>query len=115
MQNRNNGMQYHHVGIPTTIPRPGEVHVPHLKLYVVPYDTNPYGIEWIRFEPDADTPEIVKTIPHVAFVVDNLEAAIAGQDLLIPPTSPSDGVRVAFVRVNGAPVEFLEFADRNDG
>lgn len=100
-------MKYHHVGIPTTEPREDEIHVPHLKMYVVPYDSNPYGIEWIRFEPDAPYPELVKTVPHVAFVVDDLEAAIAGHDLLIAPNSPSDGVQVAFVVVNGAPVEFL--------
>lgn len=109
MKNGNSGMQYHHVGIPTTVSRPGEIHVPHLKLYVVPYDSNPYGIEWIRFEPGSNAPEVVKTIPHVAFTVENLEVAIAGQDILIPPASPSPGVQVAFILVNGAPVEFLEY------
>lgn len=104
-------MQYHHVGIPTTVSRPDEIHVPHLKLYVVPYDTNPYGIEWIRFEAENGSPDLVKTIPHVAFTVKDLDAAIAGKELLIPPTSPSDGVRVAFILVNGAPVEFLEYGD----
>ena len=111
MSCENNGLRYHHVGIPTTVSRPGEIHLPHLKLYVVPYDTNPYGIEWIRFEADADSPEVVKTVPHVAFTVEDLDAAIAGQEVLIPPTSPSDGVRVAFILVNGAPVEFLEYED----
>ena len=100
-------MQYHHTGIPTTRSREGEIHVPHLKLYVVPYDTNPFGIEWIRFERDADYPELVKTIPHVAFVVDDLEQAINGYNILIPPNCPGPGVRVAFVEVNGAPVEFM--------
>jgi hypothetical protein len=32
---------------------------------------------------------------------------------LIPPNSPSDGVRVAFIVQNGAPIELLEFTDPN--
>jgi len=32
----------------------------------------------MKFEPDCPLPELVKTVPHVAFVVDDLKAAIAG-------------------------------------
>lgn len=34
--------------------------------------------------------------------------ALAGQEILIQPNSPSRGVVVAFVLCNGAPVEFLQ-------
>jgi hypothetical protein len=51
----------------------------------------------------------VKTIPHVAFVVNDLEKTIVGREILIHPNSPSKGVTVAFVIDNGAPVEFLQF------
>ncbi len=33
--------------------------------------------------------------------------------LLFWCNSPSDGVRVAFIVENGAPIEFLEFSDPN--
>ena len=102
-------MQYHHVGIPTDEPREGEHYIPHLKMYVVSFDSNPFGIEWIRFDPDADFPEVVKRIPHVAFVVDDLDRMLVDREVIIPPTSPSAGVRVAFILENGAPVEFLEY------
>ncbi len=62
----------------------------------------------MRFDPDCPLPDLVKTVPHVAFVVDDLEEAIAGKEILIKPNSPSEGVRVAFIVENGAPVEFLE-------
>jgi hypothetical protein len=39
--------------------------------------------------------------------------ANAGREILIPPNSPSDGVRVAFIVENGAPIELLEFTDPN--
>ena len=63
----------------------------------------------MRFEEDAKVPELVRAVPHVAFEVEDLEAALAGREVLIPPNSPSPGVTVAFVVDNGAPVELLEF------
>jgi len=103
------GWRYHHVGIPHTDPRPGERHLAHLGVHVCGFETSPCGIEWMRFDPDCAVPDLVKTVPHVAFAVDDLEAALAGQQILIAPTSPSDGVRVAFVVQDGAPIELLEF------
>ena len=104
---------YHHIGIPTEHPRAHERYLSHLKRYVSGYETSEYGIEWMRFEPDCPLPDLVKTVPHVAFQVDDLDAAILGREVLIPPNSPSPRMRVAFIVENGAPVEFLE--DHTDG
>ena len=48
------------------------------------------------------------TVAHVAFEVDDLAAAIDGQKVIIEPNSPSDGVLVAFIEGNGAPVELMQ-------
>ena len=66
----------------------------------------------MRFEPDCSLPAIVQTVPHVAFEVNDLDQALVGHEVLIQPISPSDGVRVAFILVNGAPVEFLEYEEQ---
>ncbi len=100
--------RYHHLGIPTEHLRPHERYLPHLKMYVSGYETSEYGIEWMRFEPDCPLPDLIKKVPHGAFRVDDLERALQGRDVLIPPNSPSPGIRVAFIVENGAPVEFLE-------
>lgn len=42
--------------------------------------------------------------------IPDLEAALDGKDVLIEPNSPSEGIRVAFVVEDGAPVEFIEIA-----
>ncbi len=102
-------MRYHHVGIPTTERHDGERYIEHLKLHVCPFDSNPYGVEWMRFDEDCTVPELVQRVPHVAFEVDDLAAAIEGKEILIAPTSPSEGVTVAFIVDNGAPIEFLEY------
>ena len=103
------GWRYHHIGIPYTQPRALEHHVAHLGVHVAGFETSPYGIEWIRFEPDCDVPEIVRTVPHIAFAVDDLNEALEGRQILIPPNEPSAGVRVAFILDDGAPVELLQF------
>jgi len=103
-------MRYHHLGIPTTSRRPGETYLPKYKAFCTDHEGNPFGIQWMRFEPDCPLPDLVKTVPHVAFQVDDLERALEGHEILIQPNSPSGGVLVAFVVCDGAPVEFLEFS-----
>ena len=104
-------MKFHHIGIPTSIARPGETYLPEFKLYCTDHESNPFGIQWMRYEEDCPLPELVRTVPHVAFEVDDLESAIAGHEVLIEPNSPSPGVIVAFVLSDGAPVEFLQYVD----
>jgi len=103
------GWRYHHMGIPTETPREGEVHLPALKIHVSGFESSPYGIQWMRFDADAPYPEIVKTVPHVAFEVDDLAAALKGKEILTSPNSPSEGVMVAMIVHNGTPVELLQF------
>ena len=84
------------------------MHLKHLKIYVSGYKESPYHIEWMRYEPDAPYPELVKTMPHVAFEVDDLEQELKGKKVIIEPNSPSPGVTVAFIEDHGAPVELLQ-------
>jgi hypothetical protein len=83
-----------------------------LKLRVAGFATSPYGIEWMRFDPGCRVSDLVRRVPHIAFEVDDLDAAVAGKTLLGPPTSPSAGVRVAMIEDDGAPVELIEFRKR---
>jgi hypothetical protein len=89
--------EYHHIGIPTQTQRKNETYLEEYRVYVSG-----------RFEPDSPLPELVQTVPHVAFRVDDLEAELKGKEVLIEPNSPSEGVRVAFIVNNGAPIEFIE-------
>ena len=63
----------------------------------------------MRYEEGCPLPELVQTVPHVAFEVEDLQEALAGQEILIEPNSPSPGVLVAFIVRDGAPVEFLQY------
>ncbi|MGR2952282.1 hypothetical protein ABMY23_22260 [Vibrio vulnificus] len=103
-------MKFNHLGIPTTERFDGEIDLPHLKMTVSDHENNPYGIQWQRFWADAPYPELVKTVPHTAFEVDDLMAEIKGKKVIIEPNSPSEGLLVAFIEVNGAPVELMEYS-----
>ena len=103
-------MKYNHLGIPTSGPFEGEINLPHLKMTVSDHENNPFGIQWQRYWEDAADPDLVKTIPHVAFEVNDLAAAVKGQKVIIKPNSPSEGLTVAFIEVNGAPIELMEYA-----
>ncbi len=106
-------MKFNHLGIPTKNAFEGEIDLPHLKMTVSDHENNPYGIQWQRYWGDAPYPELVKTVPHVAFVVDDLKKAIEGKNVIIQPNSPSEGLMVAFIEENGAPVELMQYENKN--
>ena len=108
------GWRYHHLGIPTSEKKPGERFLPGLKFYVSGFETSPFGVEWMRFEPDSPMHPLIQTVPHLAFEVDDLDRELQRRPfhLLQSPNSPSGGIRVAMVEHNGAPVELIEFTEK---
>ena len=104
------GWQYHHLGIPTEEKRADETYIEELGMHVSGFQISPFGVEWMRFEPNSPIPELVQTTPHLAFVVDDLEAELQGHEILLAPKSPSDGLTVAMIVDDGAPIELMEFS-----
>ena len=106
------GWKYHHLGIPTDRVMPNERYLPHLKFYVSGFDTSPFGIEWMRFDKDSPMSDIIKSVPHIAFEVDDIDKEFARHNFetLSEPSIPSDGVRAAMILHNGAPIELIEFS-----
>jgi hypothetical protein len=104
-------MKYHHIGVPTTSEMPGETYLPDYRFHCTDHESNPFGIQWMRYDKDCPLPEVVKSLPHIAFEVDDLEESIEGHEVIIEPNSPSKGVMVAFVLIEGLPVEFLQFTE----
>lgn len=105
------GWKYHHIGIPTHEQKQDEKYLSRFKLYVSGFDTSPFGIEWMRYEEGSPISELVQTVPHIAFEVEDLDYELAVHNLKVitPPNPPSEGVRVAMIEHNGAPVELIEF------
>ena len=103
------GWKFHHIGIPTNKPMPGEKYIDGFKMYVTGFDTSPYGIEWMRFEENSPISELIKTVPHIAFEVDDMEKALERKEILTETHTISNGIKVAMIVDNGAPIELPEF------
>ncbi|MGC1389613.1 MAG: hypothetical protein WA816_01115 [Bacteroidales bacterium] len=105
------GWKYHHLGIPTDKVMPEEVHLPQFGLFVSGFSSSPFGVEWMRFEENSPVDRLIQTVPHLAFEVVDLDYELSAHELKVitEPNSPSDGVRVAMIEHNGAPVELIEF------
>ena len=105
------GWKYHHLGIPTNTVMPGERYLPQFKLYVSGFSTSPFGIEWMRFEDDSPINPLIKRVPHIAFKVDDLEKELRtrGLTIITEPNQTAEGITVAMIEHNGAPIELIEF------
>jgi hypothetical protein len=104
------GWKYHHLGIPTKTIMPGEKYLPQFKIYVSGFSTSPFGVEWMRFEDDSPISALIKTVPHIAFEVDDLENELRtrGLKIITKPNQPAEGITVAMIEHNGAPIELIE-------
>lgn len=107
-------LTFHHVGIPTTEGLPAETYNSGLKMHATGYFETPYAMEWMEFDQDSTLPEIIRTQPHIAYVVEDLQRAIKGRQVILEPTSPYDGMTVAFVLEGRDLVEFIQF-DKPEG
>jgi len=105
------GWKFHHIGIPTDKKMPNERYIPQFKFYVSGFDSSPFGVEWMRFDADSPIDQLIQTVPHLAFIVQDLdyELSARGFRVITPPNPPSEGIRVAMVEHNDAPVELMEF------
>ena len=108
---KNWGWKYHHLGIPTKIKMPNERYIPHLKFHVSGFSSSPFGIEWMRFDNDSPFDKLIQTIPHIAFEVTDLDYEIVTHNLKVITESnfPAEGIKVAMIEHNGAPIELIEF------
>jgi hypothetical protein len=76
------GWRYQHLGVPTDVPMPGKYYLEYLEMYASGFETSPYGIEWMRFEQGSPVSELVRSVPHIAFAVDDLDSGSEGKQVL---------------------------------
>ena len=101
--------RFRHVGVITGQPQPGEIYVTQTKVHVTNPADHPYRVDYLRFELDSPVTGPVREQPHTAFAVDDLEAEIAGEQVLLGPFRAMEGLRVVFILKDGAVFEFMQF------
>ena len=101
--------KFHHVGLVTQTPVPGEMYFESLKVWGTSPDADPNRVEWVRFAPDsplAHTP--VAKMPHVSWQVDDLDQALKGKQVVVGPLQVGENIRIAYFMMDGALIEYLE-------
>ncbi|MCL2744675.1 MAG: hypothetical protein FWE67_12565 [Planctomycetaceae bacterium] len=79
-----------------------------LGVSVTPPDADPHQIEWLFFEDNSPMHKDIQTKNHIAFQVDDLDAAVKGYNVICQPFSAGPGVRLAFIENDGAVIELME-------
>jgi hypothetical protein len=74
-------VEFDHVGIPTAEKRPGMRFLEPKRLWLTSPADHPFRVEWLWYEADSPESELIRTFGEV---------------------------RVSFVEVDGAPVEFVQ-------
>ena len=100
-------MQFDHIGVPAA-KRDGMRYLESKRLWLTSPADHAYRVEWLCYEPESPEAELVRTTPHVAYRVASLEEALDGHRVIAEPFDVFGEVRVAFVEVDGAPVEFVQ-------
>lgn len=101
-------MEFDHIGIPAPEKRDGMRFLESKRLWLTSPADHPFRVEWLWYEPDSPEVELVRTVPHVAYRVASLEEAMADHRVVAKPFDVFGEVRVSFVEVDGAPVEFVQ-------
>lgn len=102
--------EFHHLGIPTTDPRPGERYSAVYGMYTADDPCANARVQWHRFEPSSPLHPLLKQAPHLAFRVSDLEKALTGKIVILGPYEPIPGFRVAAVADGGVAIELIETA-----
>jgi hypothetical protein len=85
------------------------------RVWVTSPRDHPYNVEFLRYEPDSRVTGPLRTEPHVAYRVDDVERAVEGHAVLLEPFDVGNGfLTAAFVAVDGVIVEFMQYANPNE-
>lgn len=99
--------EFHHLGIPVQDENTAGTLSAKAGMYTT---DNPgkFNIQWHRFTADSPLHPLLKTVPHVAFKVDDLMAAIQDEEVILGPYEPIDDYYVAVINDGGAPIELIQ-------
>jgi hypothetical protein len=110
--------RFDHIGLVTAEKKGGETFVEATRVWVTNPRASSCHVEWLRFEPDSPVTGLLRDEPHVAYRVDDVQRAIEGHNVLAEPFDPTgrgdNFLRVAFVEVDGAVVELMQYGNPDE-
>jgi hypothetical protein len=101
-------VEFDHIGIPAPAKREGMRYLEPKRLWLTSPADHPFRVKWLWYGPDSPERELVRSVSHVAYRVHSLEEAIEGHPVIAEPFDVFGEVRVSFIEVDSAPVEFVQ-------
>jgi hypothetical protein len=101
--------KFNHFGIPTTTVQADENYAEGLRVHLTDFSKSANKIEFLRFEKGSCMPDIIQNVAHIAYEVPNMEAALAGKEVIVEPMEGGPGLKIAFIVEEGIPIEIMCF------
>ncbi len=102
-------MTFDHIGLITEEKKEKENRVEATRVWVTDPKEHPFGVEWLRFEPDSPVKGPVREMPHVAYRVEDINAAAEGLKVLLEPFDVGFAVVGFYESKDGAVIEFMQY------
>lgn len=99
--------RFHHFGIHVTEDVPGTTWIPVNDIFLNNPNHHPQRVEWI-YHPQGSYEPGTTWEPHIAYTVDDLDAAIDGKQIETPRAEMGGFCDVAFTREDGIVVEYIQ-------
>ncbi|MCF7957444.1 MAG: hypothetical protein K9M57_03240 [Phycisphaerae bacterium] len=99
---------FHHFGVPTTITQSDEVYLEGIKVHLTDPENHPYRIEFLRFESGSPMHAAIQNNAHAAYMVEDLQAALEGKNVIVEPFDATEALRVAFITDGDAVIELMQ-------
>ena len=100
-------MKYLHTGMIVGEKLPDMIYMEPLKVWVTDASKDKYSIEFLYFEVDSPMAAVIQEQPHVAYEVEDIDAALEGKSILWNKMDVG-GAYIAFVYDNDTVVEFYQ-------
>ncbi len=107
--------RFDHIGVVVEDKQVDENFVESTRVWVTNPRAHAANVEFLRYKSDSKVTGPLRHLPHVAYRVESVDDAIKDYNVLLEPFDVADGfVRVAFVLVDGAVVEFMQYRNPNE-
>lgn len=101
-------MEFKHIGVVTNEVQKGESYAADLKVYITDPEDSEFKFEYLRFEEGSPMPMEIQKNPHVAFCVENIDAYLEDNKVLVEPFMVGDNLKIAFIMKDGLVMELMQ-------
>lgn len=96
-----------HIGIPSAEKFEGMAYIEPLKVHITDHAASPNKLEFLYFEPDSPMHPLIQSRAHVAYNVEDINAALEGKKVLLPALDCGNMI-IAFIEEEGIAIELIE-------